>query len=84
MEFGTNTRTTCATLSAFGHDQREPPIVTTKLINLIRGRTYLEIIPLFVVTLVILIEIILEFVVTPSLSISRRVRTLEFLFIPYL
>jgi len=29
MEFGTNTRTTCATLYAFGLDQGEPPIVTT-------------------------------------------------------
>jgi hypothetical protein len=52
--------------------------------NLIRGRTCLGIIPLFVVTLVILIEVIFELVVTPSLPISRRVGTLEFLFIPYL
>jgi hypothetical protein len=84
MEFGTNTRTTCVTLYAFGLDQREPPFVTTKPINLIRGRTCLGIIPLYIVTLAIFIEVILELVVTPSLLISRRVGTLEFLFIPYL
>jgi hypothetical protein len=84
MEFGTNTRTTCATLYAFGLDQGESHVVTTKPINLSRGRTCLGIIPLSVVTLAILIEVILELVVTPSLPISRRVGTLEFLFIPYL
>jgi hypothetical protein len=64
MEFGTNTRTTCATLYASGLDQGEPHVVTTKPINLIRRKTCLGIIPLSVVTLVILIEVILELVVT--------------------
>jgi hypothetical protein len=78
MEIKTSTRTTSATSFTFGPNPREQHVIT-KPINPIRGGTCLEIIPLPVITLIILVEVILE-LVTPSLVVSSGFEYLEFLF----
>jgi hypothetical protein len=74
MEIGTNARTTGATSSTFGPNLGRHLVVTTKPISPIRGGTSLEIIPLFVVTVAILVD-------TSSFVVNNIVRALKFLFI---
>ncbi len=80
LEIGTNIKATCATSFIFVFEQREQPIVTTKPVNPIRGGTCFKIIPLFVTTLTILVEVIIKHVVISSLVVSSKLETLKFLF----
>ncbi len=61
---------------------KDQPIITTKIVNPIRGGTSLEIIHLPIATLAMHVAISLKLII-PSVAINNKVKSLEFLFIYY-
>jgi len=61
------------------NEQSEQLVVTTKLNSPIKGITCLKLlpIPLLIVTIDVIVDIIIEHVVTPSLMVNNKVESLK-------